>query len=462
MLRRSALSVSLLTVWFCLPVAAQWSEPVRVSRNMVWSYSLAMDPADAAHGVWSLYPPDNWLEYAYKPPTSDTWTSPRRVTHDNPSMREGIVLCGPADTTYVLWIGEYGGGIWLTRNSADTWTTPEPFPGWTRAGSGLRGSCDQQGRIHIVWQGLGTFDTIWYARYQDGVWTGPDVVATHDSVFHYRVLWPDVTTDREGNAIVVCVRTYDTLGPPIVRQTGDSWSAPSSPRGTGRDEWDPRTAVDSSGEPRVAWHDGWRSFFSEQLPDSWSLTERLDSAGRGAAAGPSLCVDRWNRLHVLYVDSGASGWGVRERIRADGQWSAISIADSFAGSGELAVGRDRVYALIRRTSGMPYEGEVVGTGRRLYPPGVEEEPVVAVLESPEVISPLTPSSTMSFALVKPERVHVDIIDSAGQCIGRISLGLLKAGRHDFRPFDHVPARGVAFLRVVAAGTNTIVKVVRIN
>lgn len=463
------MKIGRLCLWAALLVSvacpfgyAQWSAPVRVSRNWLWAYSLAMDSAEGLHAVWSQYPPDNWLGYAYKPPAADTWNSPTHVTHDNPAMRQGIVLCGPADTTYVLWIGEYGGGIWLTRKSADTWATPEPFPGWTRAGSGLRGVCDRWGRIHIVWQGLNTFDTIWSARYQDGIWSGPDVVATYDSVFHYRVLWPDITTDREGNAIVAYVRTHDSLGPAFVRQTGDTWSAPTFPRGTERDEWTTRVALDSNDNAILAWHGNGCSFFSEQLPDSWSLTERLDSGGAGASAGPVSCVDRWNRLHVFYTDRppGAE-FSLHERTRIDGRWREHLIVDSFPGWAEVAVSSGRLHVLLSRDAGSPYEAEAMYTWRPLSPPGVEEESSDGFVESPENISPLMPSSTVSFVLTRPERVHVDVIDSAGRCIDRVSLGLLKAGRHDFRPFGHVPARGVAFLRVVTAGTSTIVKVVRI-
>jgi hypothetical protein len=136
--------------------------------------------------------------------------------------------------------------------------------------------------------------------------------------------------------------------------------------------------------------------------------------------------------------------------------------DSFPGWAEVAVSSGRLHVLLSRDAGSPYEAEAMYTWRPLSPPGVEEESEGALVESPEYISPVTPSSTVFFALAKPERVHVDIIDSAGRCIDRVSLGLLRAGRHDFRPFGHVPARGVAFLRIVTAGTSTIVKVVRIN
>jgi len=454
------LSVGLLTVWLYLPAAAQWSEPVRVSRNWLWAYSLAMDSAEGLHAVWSRYPPDDWLEYASKKPTADTWMTPEHITPTAIPGAQGVVVIGPNGTPHVIWISYLAAGIFLTRREGGTWTTPEQFPGWNRAGSGLRGVCDRWGRIHIVWQGLNTFDTIWYARYEAGNWVGPETVAAATS---RRVYAPDVMTDHEGNAIVAYVRTRDSLGPALVRQTGDSWTAPTFPRGTERDEWTTRVALDSNDNAIMAWHGNGCSFFSEQLPDSWSLTERLDSGGAGASAGPVPCVDRWNRLHVLYTDRppGAE-FSLHERTRIDGQWREHLIVDSFPGWAEVAVSSGRLHVLLSRDAGSPYEAEAMYTWRPLSPPGVEEESEGALVESPEYISPVTPSSTVFFALAKPERVHVDIIDSAGRCIDRVSLGLLRAGRHDFRPFGHVPARGVAFLRIVTAGTSTIVKVVRIN
>jgi hypothetical protein len=470
--RRAALAATglllpiLLLSAVCSVALAQWSTPVRVSRSDAWWWSGAIDSSGMMHAVWSLYPPDNWVEYACKPPNADTWTTPMHVTHDSPEMRECLVLCGAGDTIFVLWVGEYGGGIWLTKKCGDTWAIPTPFPGWPRPGSGLEGAVDRSGRIHIVWEGLNSiYDTIWYARYEAGAWTGPVVVATYDSTsgpHWYGVVMPDVAVDAMGRANVVYARIYDTLGPGYRRQSGDTWTQPTYPNGTGRDECDPRIALDTSGGAELTWSDEWRSFFSERTGDSWTQTERLDSDAAGAGGRPSSCVDRWNQGHVFYLDSTASCHGLRERVRAGSRWAESFVVDSFPGGGEAVASQDRLHMLFRRMAGTPLDGEVLYAWRPLNPPGIEDEATNVIADYAEDIAPLTPASIVSFVLVKPGRVLVEVIDSAGRRVGNVNLGLLPAGKHDFKPFGHIPTRGVVFLRIVTEASSRTVKVVRIN
>jgi hypothetical protein len=326
------------------------------------------------------------------------------------------------------------------------------FAGWNRVGVGLRGASDRQGRIHIVFEGGSAHDTVWYARYDAAGWTGPETVAIDTN---YRLLWPDVAVDRDGDPQVVFVRDRDTLGPGYTRRTDSGWTSPRYPRQYTTDEWDPRIAVDTLGVPHVVWCDGQRrAIYSGWAGDSWSLPERLDSV---EGHYPSVCVDSWNQVHVLFGDATA---GYRERVRRGAFWTESFVVDSFDGWSEVAAGRNILHLLRCRANGVPLVGEVLYHWRPLNPPGVDFERVIPLEEVPGGAVLVSPNTVIRFSIPRAERVVIDFFDPAGRRIKHKDFGVLLGGRHGFAPYSNTRVAGITFCRVTIGPRTKSVKLVR--
>jgi hypothetical protein len=386
------------------------------------------------------------------PPDADTWTTPEHVVEDTVSMRLSLVLIGPGGLPHVVLLANNRPGLFLTRRVGDTWTQPALFAGWNRIGGSLRGTTDGQHRIHVVFCGGGRDDTIWYARYDTSGWTGPEVAAFDAS---YRLLEPDVTAGRDGEPQVVFTRDRDTLGPGYTRRTVCGWTSPSYARQHITDEWNPKIVLDTLGVSHVVWCDGQRqTIYSCWAGDSWTLPERLDSL---EGHYPSVCVDSWNQVHVLFGDAAA---GYREKVRRGATWTESYLVDSFDGWSEVEASRNMLHLLRCRANGVPLVGEVLYHRRPLCPPGVDFEHVILLEEPPGGAVLVSPNTVIRFSISCAERVVMDFFDPAGRRIGHCDLGVLPAGIHGLTPYSRTRTAGITFCRVTLGRRTRSVKLVR--
>ncbi len=449
---------ALLVSAACSVALAQWSAPIAVTRGETATAHLpaiAVDSSGTLHASWSseFSGGAEVIKYSCKPANADTWTIPIPVSRDSVPLRRSAIGIGPDQKPYVVWGSEdQAGSIYISHREADTWTIPERLTGWNGWGSGLRGKGDHFGRIHVVWWQL-DYHHIWYARYDETGWSQPESIVNDTTL--YACAGPYVATDRQGFAHVVYVTDdyhRDSIG--YVRQTSSGWTLPVYLPCSSAE---PRIALDSSDRPLVVASDYAHNYTPEYCywtGDSWSSLERLDTL-RGY--WPGLCVDIWNRVHVLEA---SNLLGMRELTKENGVWRPQVPVDSHAGYGEPLASGGQLHLLWKQVGPAT---DLWYSYRTLDPPGIADE---SDLERPRTADvspmPVNVRTQIEFYVASRQRTNVEIVDSSGRVVGREELGILQVGRHAFGPYRHLPGPGVFVCRIRTGSSTKTVKLVRVN
>jgi len=445
---------------------AQWSEPVNVSRLtsgvVAWYPSLAIDSFGTLHASWShrMSNDADWIEYSCKPAGVDTWTLPVRVSRDSFPYRVSAVAVGAGHKPHVVWQSDVQAGhLYIAHKDGDTWTIPKRLEAWNGNGTWLRAEADRFGRIHVVWNSVDN-NHIWYACYQDTSWVVLDSIVNDTNP--YALGGPDVVAGRDGFPRVVYrwtryqpnARYYVTY----VRQTQAGWTPPETlpkafwdgdPRGA-------RIALDTADQPQVVWsevrwpntwaiHLGWTS-------DSWNRPFRLDTT-KGYA--PALCVDPRNQTHVVFADD----FSFFERVREPDGWGPFWLIDTMSGQGEVVADSQRVHLLWRMAT--PGGPDVYYSSRR-WATGIQECDAGQMKDLTAISgpNPVDSRTTIVYELRQAELVRIDILDSVGRLLATPVLAEMPAGRYLFRPYQHLPGRGVYFCRITYGGSEKAVKLIK--
>jgi hypothetical protein len=451
MMRRPQLlaaSVFLLAA-LVAPARAQWTPPVNITRLpagfTAYNPSLAIDSTGTLHASWSLRLSNefDWIDYSTKPVDSDTWLTPVHVSRDSFPYRSSAVVIGPGGQPHVLWQSEgQNGHLYISHKSGDTWSTPERLTSWNRSGFAIRACADRQYRIHAVWGDL-DLHTIWYARYDDSGWHGPEAAVSDPG----EMARPDVAADREGYAHVVYQPPGTPTGCGYVRQTVSGWSEPATIPGLTRDAMNPCVALDTGDYPQVCWgydptvYSGWTG-------DTWSAPQRLDSAG---GEYPAICSDSFGQVHIVFCQAGV---GMTEVTAERGERLSWMPVGSYRLQCEMAAQRDRLHMVSRY--GSP---DVQYSSRELWPPAVCESPPHAARASLSLRATIAGRSLV-VTMVTPAPVLLEVVDVAGRLVGRRPLGRLDAGDHDIEVGTMIAEAGVYFCRITSEYGAASAKLIR--
>jgi hypothetical protein len=432
---------------------AQWSQPVRITPGTydATDPALTVDTAGMLHASWSLQifnpPLFDWVDYICKPAGVDTWMPAVHVSRDSYPLRVSAIAIGPGGVPHIVWISEAEPGyLYITHRQGDTWTIPERLAGWQRWGSQVKAAADRQGTIHVVWGDL-TYDYIWYARYDEHGWAGPEAVAFDTTPYAFYA--PDVAVDRAGRPHIVYCWGYSIV---YSFRTDSGWTEPVPvPTLTGRGDWG-RIALDTCDRPHVTCDEPRQVSYTYWTGDSWAAPVRLDSI---EGYGPLICCDSWNRIHIVF---GEESIGVRERVFHAGRWVEDALVDTWPClEGAVVAARTRLHLLWRKA----YMGRVWYSWRPLSPPGVSGEPPVpgleVVLRCP---NPVLPGSELVLAVPGPERVVIRLYDVAGRLVGPVPEARAATRRLSIKPYGLLPKAGVYYCQIEAGKSRLVLKLVR--
>ncbi|MEO0079949.1 MAG: hypothetical protein ABIK44_04670 [candidate division WOR-3 bacterium] len=443
----------ILTAGLTVTAMAQWSEPVNMSGSRDGTDpSLTIDSARTLHAAWSwqtFNPPlFDWIDYTCKSAGVDTWTLPVHASRDSYPLRVSVVVIGPGHVPHIVWQSEAEPGyIYITHRGGDTWTTPERLTGWNGWGSGIRAATDRFGRIHTTWTDL-TWDYLWYARYDENGWAGPETVAFDTTP--YALGASDIVADRYGRPHLLFF-WRDSLAYSVRTETG--WTEPVFVPTLYEKPAISQITLDTCGRPHVVCEESpYQISHTYWTGDSWATPVRLDSI-KGFI--PAICCDSWNRIHVVFSEESL---GVRERVFHEGRWVENALVDSWEGlEKEVVAERARLHLLWRKA----YIGRVWYSWRPLEPPGITGDDAGSGFEVVSLCpNPVVPSAEMAVWAPRCERVTVRVLDVTGRVVGSSQARATGAGEVRLRPYGLLPGAGVFYCRVESGRRRMVVKLVR--
>ena len=320
--------------------------------------SLTIDSAGTLHASWSHRMSDlsDWIEYSCKPANVDTWTTPVHVSRDSFPLRvlSGSYWAGrPAMRR--LGVGRSRRPCYMARKSSDTWTIPVRCTGWNQTGGEIRACGDRFGSVHVVW----TSDSsrIWYAVYDSVGWGTPAEVSD------LQATEPDVKTDRQGRACVVCAAGHVWY----FEQSDTGWTSSYLPLGGNGTPTNPRIALDSQDSPLAVWEEADRhTYFSFRAGDTWATPLRIDSSYE--ATSQPFALTTGGECMLSSPVCTAAGLAHRSESGLRDEWVERNMIDSAAGWAEFAVERNRLHLLLQKA--YPYARDVWYSWRGLSAPGV--------------------------------------------------------------------------------------------
>ncbi len=199
-------------------------------------------------GVWDLTPGD---------------AADFRVSETAGNSIDPAVAVDSAGNTHVVWADQVAGGVILyrRRSAAGSWGAVETVNAGANATGSPAAAVDLDGTLHAAW------------------------------------------VDARGGSQAIFARS---------RSAGGAWGAETRIGPSGKNSQEPALAAATDGTLYVAWHDTRVSllnrevFLQSRAPGgAWDSTGVVDfrvSSGSGHSTRPSLLVDRFGNLHVLWKD----------------------------------------------------------------------------------------------------------------------------------------------------------------
>jgi hypothetical protein len=154
-------------IWYTYYMNNVWSTKENVTRGAgSWVASMCADTASNLHLAWQ-----GW-QIMYKARSGGVW-GPTEQTCPTRGWQPCIVTdsqCRPQ----IVYSDTFGIISYVIRDSSG-WSTPYLVS--DTLGSGSNGgpsiTCDNYGRLYVVWEGPETFGKLWYASYDGTSWSPP-------------------------------------------------------------------------------------------------------------------------------------------------------------------------------------------------------------------------------------------------------------------------------------------------
>ncbi len=333
--------IVILSIGILLLAGFGWA-PLVLNPRITWTSgdsecpNIACDSSDNLHVVWSDFTPGNYEIY-YKKSTDGgtTWSANRRLTWTSGSSWTPAIAVNGDKNVYVVWYEDMPGNSEIYfKKSTDggaNWTTNMRLTYNTGWSYGPDIAVDSLGRLHVVWFDSTTGDhEIYYKKSSNGGtnWTAsrqltnnaglsycPRIAAFSTNSLH--LVWSDSTP---GVTEIYYKKSSDG---------GANWSTSKRLTWTSGDSVNPDIAVDSSGNPHVAWRDntpGNEEIYYKRSADkgtSWSSDKRL-TWNSGTSRNPSIAIGLPDDIHVVWDDDTPGNYEIYYKGSFDGgaNWSA--------------------------------------------------------------------------------------------------------------------------------------------
>lgn len=222
-------------------------------------------------------------------------------------------------------------GLFLFAQSALADWTPAKRITWTAEDS-ISGKIgvDSSGIIHVVWEeSTADWDEIYYKRSTDGglTWTTGQRITWGERLFRY----PHFALDSSGNPHVAWYDEAYGHNEIYYKMSPDGGATWTSSRRLTWATWSryPRVAADSSDNPHVVWRDAmsgdWEVYHKTSTDGgaTWLASRRLTWTS-GSSGDPAIAIDPADNLHVVWADDTPGNFEIFYRKSPDGgaTWAA--------------------------------------------------------------------------------------------------------------------------------------------
>jgi len=306
-----------------LPAWGSVSSAQAPAASELRGYAVALD----ARGVpWAVWSGDNGhdTDLYYSRWTEQGWQPARTLYADPDTWDDFPSLAIAADgTPWVAWTSADAeeGQVYVSRWVGYRWSAPAEVPPGTASHprqAALAAAPD--GGFWLAWVGFdGTDDEIFVSHWDGLAWSQPQRVGVDDSDPLAYDTQPRLAVDGEGRPWLVWVSSRGLFDDAIVasRWTGGAWSEEqqvSAPDGT--PDVFPSLALDSEGQPWVAWQDAVgsgaaarrRIFVSHRGAGeaAWTSEQLVSSASTLPVdeERPALSFDVAGRPHLAWTVTG--------------------------------------------------------------------------------------------------------------------------------------------------------------
>lgn len=296
--------------------------------------------------------------------------------NDGLSERASIAVDNNGDV-HVVWYddtnGEWGSDteIMYARLTATGWSNAtvisDDTTGWNKGFSYDPSiAIDDYGNIHVVWWdgtvgewGGGSGDSeIMYTNCCNGIWSNATVISDNTGWNDGVSEEPDIAVDDDGNLHVVWQDNTISLNEwgfdkeiMYSRRTASGWSnatviSDDSTRWNGGASNSPSIAVDCYGIVHVVWEDDtngeWGSdreiMYSQRTAAGWSnatvISDDKTLWNNGNSDNPGIAVDKNGDVHVVWYDATDGEWGSDSEIMYSRSsalgWSTIVLSDDLS------------------------------------------------------------------------------------------------------------------------------------
>ena len=323
--------------------ATTWVAPVNISPGD-WSYEaynpeMAIDSAGVTHAVWvgdngldNIYYANNaggsWSEPITISPTSQDY--PYYNYYPQIAVDSGnhphVVWYGSGDMSYQIWYAADLGSGWSDPTLLSTQSDYDQY--------NPQIATDSSGNAHVVWYGYdssGNYYQVYYATNAGGSWSSPARLSTQSSYDQYD---PRIALDSSGNANVAWYgydSGYSNHHIYYATNAGGSWSSPVNiSTHTSYDQYIPQIALDSSGNAYVAWYgyddsdNYYQVYYATNAGGSWSAPVNISTQSSYHQYDPQIALDSSGNAHVVWYgyDSGYNNYHIYYATNAGGSWSA--------------------------------------------------------------------------------------------------------------------------------------------
>lgn len=264
------------------------------------------------------------------------WRPAKRITWTSGWSEYPSMAVDPSGNPHVVWDDDTTGYSEVYyKGSSDggaTWTTAKRLSSTTAGCYRPDIAVDSSGALHVVWYDFAPGDyEVYYRKSPDGgiTWTTTKRITWTSGGSEY----PAVAVDSSGNPHVAWMEY--TLGNYEIyykksTDGGTTWSTAKRLTWTSESSDEPALAVDSSGNPHVIWYDqapgNFEIFYRKSMDGgaAWTPAKRLTWDSDGSWY-PSIAVDSSDILHLAWENATVGSPEIYYKKSADGgtTWTPI-------------------------------------------------------------------------------------------------------------------------------------------
>ena len=239
------------------------------------------------------------------------WSDPVDICGDLATTSNDLpqIALDSGGNPHVTWYGNDGSTnrIYYTENTGAGWAEASNISGTSTPSNNRfpQIALDSSGNPHVTWQGYdGSTDRIYYTENTGAGWAEASNISGTSTPSNNR--FPQIALDSSGNPHVAWFG-YDGSTDRIYysANTGAGWTEPLSISSTTSGNDDPQLALDSDGNPHVAWFGdggaGNRVYYSKNTGTEWTTPVALNFEFLGSGSYPLLALDSGGNPYILWL-----------------------------------------------------------------------------------------------------------------------------------------------------------------